>query len=459
MITLREYQQELVGRIRDAFRRGVRRLLIVAPTGAGKTTVFSYISHGASKKGNQVMITVHRSELIDQASKTLRAFGVPHGIIAAGRSMNLTECVQVVSVQTLAKRLHVFKPDLIIEDEAHHCISASWLKIRAANPQARILGFTATPERLDGKGLGSVFDDMILGPQVAWLIENGHLCKPRYFAPPVVADLSKIHMRGGDFAKDELAAVMDSKMIIGDAVDHYRRIIPSEPSIAFCVSLDHARHTSEQFQSAGFRSACIDGTLKPEVRKRMIGDLGSGGLDVLTSCDLIGEGVDVPVVVGAILLRPTASLALHLQQLGRPLRTSPGKQFAVILDHVGNCGRHGYAETEREWSMEGRDKKKRAKQESSVEMRQCPSCYLCHEPAPVCPECGHVYEIQRRELETVAGELVEIDPEIERRERKKEQGACQSMDDLIALGRKRGMRNPAGWARYVWNARQARRSA
>jgi superfamily II DNA or RNA helicase len=459
MITLREYQQELVGRIRDAFRRGIRRALVVAPTGAGKTTVFSYISHGASKKGNRVMITVHRSELIDQASKTLRAFGVPHGIISAGRSMNLSECVQVASVQTLAKRLHVFKPDLIIEDEAHHCISASWLKIRAANPQARILGFTATPERLDGKGLGAVFDEMILGPSVSWLIENGHLCKPRYFAPPVVADLSRIHMRGGDFAKDELAAVMDSKMIIGDAVDHYRRICPGAPAIAFCVSVDHAKHTAAQFQEAGFRAATIDGSMDRDARRDIVAALADGRIHVMTSCEIVSEGFDIPLVTAAILLRPTASLGLHLQQIGRVLRPAPGKDRAIILDHVGNCGRHGYAETEREWSLEGRAKGKRAKQESSVEMRQCPHCYLCHEPAPVCPECGHVYEIQRRELETVAGELVEIDPEIERRERKKEQGACQSMEDLIALGRKRGMRNPAGWARYVWQARQNRRSA
>jgi superfamily II DNA or RNA helicase len=351
-----------------------------------------------------------------------------------------------------------FVENLLVHN-CHHASAGSWLKVIAANPQARILGFTATPERLDGKGLGSVFDEMILGPQVAWLIENGHLCKPRYFAPPVVADLSRLHMRGGDFAKEDLAAVMDSKMIIGDAVDHYRRICPGAPAIAFCVSVDHAKHTAAQFQEAGFRAATIDGSMDREARRDIVAALADGRIHVMTSCEIVSEGFDIPLVTAAILLRPTASLGLHLQQIGRVLRPAPGKDRAVILDHVGNCGRHGYAETEREWSLEGRAKGKRAKQESSVEMRQCPSCYLCHEPAPVCPECGHVYEIQRRELETVAGELVEIDPEIERRERKKEQGACQTMDDLIALGRKRGMRNPAGWARYVWQARQARRSA
>jgi superfamily II DNA or RNA helicase len=459
MITLREYQQELVGRIRDAFRRGRRSPMVVAPTGSGKTVLFSYISHGTAAKGNRVLILVHRQELIDQTAKTLRAFGVPHGIIAAGRSGDRHQQVQVASVQTIVRRPGIFRPDLIIVDECHHASAGSWLKVIAANPQARILGFTATPERLDGKGLGSVFDEMILGPSVAWLIENGHLCKPRYFAPPVVADLSRIHMRGGDFAKDELASIMDSKAIIGDAVDHYRRICPGSPAIAFCVSVDHARHTAAQFQAAGFRAATIDGSMDREARRDIVAALADGRIHVMTSCEIVSEGFDIPLVTAAILLRPTASLGLHLQQIGRVLRPAPGKDRAIILDHVGNCGRHGYAETEREWSLEGRDKKKRAKQESSVEMRQCPSCYLCHEPAPICPECGHVYEIQRRELETVAGELVEIDPEIERRERKKEQGACQSMDDLIALGRKRGMRNPAGWARYVWQARQTRRSA
>ena len=483
MIRLRDYQTDCVGNIRSAYRAGRRAPLLVSPTGSGKTVMFAYISNGTSAKGHRVLILVHRQELVDQTCKTLNAFDVHHGVIAAGRTPDRTHRVQVASVQTLVRRLHVFKPDLIIIDEAHHGTAGSWRKVIDANPQARILGVTATPERLDGRGLGEVYDEIVLGPQVRDLIVEGHLAKPTYYAPPMVADMSGVHIARGDFANNEVAAAMDKAAIIGDAVEHYARICQGVPAVAFCASIAHAQHVADQFNAAGYRAATIDGTLDRDARRDVVRALGDGRLNVLTSCEIINEGFDLPVVTGAILLRPTLSLGLHLQQIGRVLRPAPGKERAIILDHVGNLKRHGFAEDVREWSLAGRPKGKKAKAKNpdDLDIRQCPECFCCHEKLPACPECGHVYKIVGREIEQRDGELIELQSTTEckcgavfsafnlrcpqcsrwtdpKREAKAEIGRCRNLEQLTALARQRGYSNPGKWAAHILATRQRPRA-
>ena len=455
MIQLRDYQLDLVDGVRAAYRAGKRSPLVVSPTGSGKTVLFAYIAQGTSAKGNGVVILVHRQELVDQTCRTLHAFGVAHGVIAAGRTPDRSLPVQVASVQTYVRRLDIFRPALIIADEAHHATAGSWRKVINHHPQARVLGVTATPERLDGRGLKEVFDDLIRGPEVADLIAGGHLAPPVYYAPPQAVDLSHIKTRGGDFAQEDIAEAMDRPAITGDAVAHYSRICRGAPAVAFCSSVAHAQHVADQFNAAGFRAATIDGTMDRDARRDVVRALGDGRLHVLTSCEIINEGFDLPLVTAAILLRPTMSLGLHLQQVGRVLRPAPGKTRAIILDHVGNLSRHGFAEDVRDWSLDGRKKKKKkASEEDEVKVKQCPECYSCHPPAPTCPECGHIYEVKTREIEHVDGELVEIDPKEIARQKKKEQGSAQTLDDLIALGRARGYRSPDVWAKHVWNSRK-----
>jgi superfamily II DNA or RNA helicase len=459
MITLRDYQLDLVDGVRGSYRSGKRSPLVVSPTGSGKTVLFAYIAQGTSAKGNSVVILVHRQELVDQTCRTLRAFGVDHGVIAAGRTPDRSLSVQVASVQTYVRRLDSFRPALIIADEAHHATAGSWRKVIAHHSQARVLGVTATPQRLDGRGLKDVFDDLIRGPEVADLIEGGHLAPPVYFAPPIVADLSHIGTRGGDFAQEELAEEMDKPMITGDAVEHYSRICRGAPAVAFCCSVKHAQHVAEQFNAAGYKAATIDGTMDREARREVVRALGDGRLHVLTSCEIINEGFDLPLVTAAILLRPTKSLGLHLQQIGRVLRPAPGKAKAIILDHVGNLSRHGFAEDIRDWTLEGRKKKKRkASDEEEIQQRQCPDCYCCHPPAPVCPECGFEYPKKEREIEQAEGELVEIDPKEIARQKRQEQGSAQTYEELVALGRSRGYARPDAWAKHLINARSQRRA-
>jgi len=465
---LRDYQQADVQALRERFRRGDRNVLYQLPTGGGKTVVFSYITEGAAKRGNRVLILVHRQELIRQTSSSLQEIGVNHGIIAPGFTPSWDN-VQVASVQTLVRRLgKIHAPQLIISDECHHAGAASWSKIFAHFSQANILGVTATPVRLDGKGLGrpagGFFDSMVNGPSVRQLIANKHLAIPRVYAPPVGADLSNLRKKYGEFITAETAAAMDKPVITGCAVEHYRRLAGGVPAITFCASVAHAEHVAEQFRSAGYQAASIDGTMHDADRKRRISDLGNGGLHVLTSCDIISEGTDIPVVGAAILLRPTASMGLYLQQVGRALRMHSGKTHAVILDHVGNVMRHGMPDEDREWSLDGATFGPGAKKkdDQDLKIKQCEKCYAVHMPAPKCPVCGHVYEVSAREIEQADGELQELDAkrlqEIEDNRKKmfarREEGMCRTLQDFQALAAKRGY--SPGWAFYRFKARQQR---
>lgn len=441
-MTLREYQQELFDRIHDAFRRKVRNPLVVAPTGAGKTVLFCYIANRIQQAGNRAVIIVHRKELVAQTSATLRSFGIPHGIIQSGITPDHSQLIQVAMVQTLARRLYSVRiPNLIICDEAHHMAAGDYRKIVAAFPKAHITGFTATPQRLDGKGLSDFFSEIIMGPAVEWLMANGFLSRPKYYAPPMVADMRGVRKKMGDFSQSDSAAVMDKATITGDAVNHYSRICPNVPAVAFAVTVAHAQHVAEQFNSNGIAAATIHASMHPDERKRVVRDLGNGTIKVLTSCDIISEGFDLPIVGAAILLRPTTSLGLHLQQVGRVLRMHAGKTHSTILDHVGNLSRHGLAEDEREWSLDGQDKKK--SKSEPLGLKQCRKCFAMFKPSPVCPECGTVLpQPKARKLSVVEGKLEEFT----RMPLQLALKECKTRRDLQAIAKAKNYK--PGWVFY-----------
>lgn len=462
---LRSYQSTAVEGIRAALKGGSKAPLLVLPTGGGKTIVFSHIAANASAKNKRVLVLVHRIELMRQTSEKLQFFGVRHGLINPQYTPDLHAKVQVASVQTLIKRIEkyrpYFQPDLIIVDEAHHGVAGTWRNIIAAYPTAKVLGVTATPVRGDGKGLGveagGLFDDIVIGPQVQELIDMGFLVKPKIFAPSVV-DLSGVRTKMGDYDKKEIESRVDKPSITGNAVEHYRRICDGTPAVAFCVSIAHAEHVAAEFKAAGYRAHAVDGSMEDGERKRILNGLGDGSVHVVASCDLISEGTDIPAIGCAILLRPTKSTGLYIQQVGRALRPCEGKEYAVILDHVGNVLTHGLPEEVREWSLDGENKKeKKDKQEPSIKLKQCPQCYIVHEPQPdkCCPECGHQYIVKpQRQLDQHDGELQEITKEAAialQKERAKEVGMAKTYEDLLAVERKRGYK--AGWARHVWAAR------
>lgn len=456
MITLRDYQNQAVSALRQSYRTGHRRPLLVSPTGSGKTVLFSYMASEAKRRNNRVMILAHRAELLEQISNTLRQFTVPHGFIAPGYPGDGRLDVQVASVFALARRIErVKRPDFIIIDEAHHAISSStWGKIIHAWPQSAVLGVTATPARLSGEGLGDLFDDLVFGPTVAELIDGGSLSPYRLFAPKPI-NLTGVHVRAGDYVKGELAAALDKPSITGDAIAHYRKLAHGKRAVVFCVSVEHAVHVAAQFKSAGYAAASIDGSMDRAERKRIVGDFASGRLQVMTSCDLVSEGFDAPSIEVAILLRPTQSLSLYLQQVGRALRIFPGKTEAIILDHAGNAFRHGLPDDDREWSLEGKRKSAKDRDPDDIPVKSCPRCLAAvRSIESVCKHCGHVFEIKAREIQQVDGELQEIDKEALRKQVRREQASARTLQDLIELGASRGYKNPAAWARHVFNARQ-----
>lgn len=450
MIELRPYQAEIVAECRGEFRGGRSNVLIKLATGGGKTVLGSFMVKGSEKRGLTCWWLVHRRELLTQASKTFYSMGIEHGFVAGGRSTDLGARVQVGSVQTVARRLdRLPPPDLIVFDEAHHTGAAQWQRIYDAFPDAKKIGLTATPWRLDGIGLGRWFETMIEGPSVADLIEAGSLSNYRLFAPSSV-DTSAIATVAGDFQRDQLAAIMDKPTITGDAVQHYLNLARGKRAVAFAVSIEHSRHVAAQFNAAGIRAEHVDGSTPTDERDAAVQRFIRGETLILSNAELFGEGFDVPAIEAVILLRPTKSLGLHLQQVGRALRPCDGKVEAIILDHAGNSLVHGLPDDDREWSLE--DRKKRRKGEvSEIPVRQCPKCFRVFRPAPRCPGCGHEVETVGRAVEEVAGTLSEIDLARVRQQQKQEVGRARTRDELTRIAQDRGYK--PGWVDYILSAR------
>jgi superfamily II DNA or RNA helicase len=379
--------------------------------------------------------------------------------------------VKIKSITNVKKNNEDYVYDLTVADNhnyfangflvhnCHHAVAGQWRNVTDRNPNAFLLGLTATPERLDGKGLGiesgGVYEKLVLGPSVKSLIERGYLSQPRVFAPPINFDDSALRTIAGDYDVKQMSEMLDQPQIIGDCVRHYSKICPNMPAIAFCSTIEHARHTAEQFCNAGFNFKCIDGTMSDFDRRDAIEGLGSGRYDGLTSCNIISEGTDIPVVGCAIFLRKTKSLSLYLQQAGRVLRPYSGKEYSIILDHVRNVENHGFPEDERDWSLEGRRKQKR--DEDEIFIRTCPQCYACYKSSlRACPVCGFGAENaikSQREIEFIDAELVEIQKVQKERERKE----ANAFNKLLELGKQRGYSNPYAWAKIVLNSRKRKR--
>lgn len=458
---LRPYQTDLISATREALRSS-NSVLLQLPTGAGKTAIATQMCASVAAKRRSGAFICHRQELVDQTVRTFSEFSVPHGIISAGYAPNPTQPIQICSIDTLRARLVASKPvprfDFLMWDEAHHVAAAGWSKVKSYFSTAKHVGLTATPERLDGKGLRPQFGAMVQGPSTSWLIEHGFLVPYRAFAPST-PDMGGVHTKMGDYVRGETEAAMDKPTITGDAITHYLRLARDKRALAFCVSVKHSQHVAQQFKDAGVVAWHLDGDTDRGERRQAVAAFRRGEIKVLCNVDLFGEGFDVPSADASLMLRPTKSLSLYLQQCGRVLRPSEGKRHALLLDHAGNIARHGLPDDEREWSLDGRDKRDRKQDEAAaVAVRQCPKCYHCHRPAAVCPSCGWAYEAVARTVKQVEGDLLELDVMAQRRERQEEQRRAVTMEALIEVGRKRGYARPEAWAAHLWTARMAKRA-
>lgn len=466
MIILRDYQRDLISKAKRSMASGNKSVLIQAATGAGKTALASSMVKGAYDKGNVAFFTVHRKDLIKQTAGAFDEFGIPYSYIASGYPLNPYAKVFICSIDTLKNRLDGdVVPNVVFVDECHMANSAGWSKVISnyKSKGAYIVGLSATPWRLDGSGLGDNFADMVCGPSMEWLIAHGYLSQYRYFAPSTI-DTTGIGMVAGDYNKGQLAERMEQDaVIVGDAIKYYKSHASGMRAVCYCVSRKHSLATVDKFKDAGINAAHIDGETPMAERARLIGLFADGIIQVLCNVELITTGFDLAAQVGrdvtidcVILLRPTQSLSLYLQMVGRGLR--PKDYPAIILDHAGNAHRHGLPAEPREWSLSARAKKGRGNSEPSIPTRQCTSCFYVHSPRPECPHCGFVYPIKFREVDEVDGELQELSAglllqgKIETTEVESRQ-----LQHLIAHGRKKGYKNPEFWAAKVITANIAKK--
>ena len=487
-ITLRPYQQDVVNEVRKSFAEGYKCPLLVAATGAGKTVMFSYIAKNAADKNNAIIIAAHRKEIIRQISLSLARFALPHNVIAApalvrqikvaqfkafGKSfVDPASSTMVGSVQTivgrfsdidvsiahLSKRISKPAKTIVIQDEGHHVVeNTAWGRVmdRYGPAVGNVsLIVTASPQRLDGRGLGKghggYADTIIEAPPMSWLIENGFLSPYRIFTAQHQIDVSSVKTRMGDYAASDLQEVVDKPQITGDAITHWRKHANGLKTAIFCVSVEHSKHVAAEFNANGIPAAHIDGGTDDTERDKAIIDFANGKILVITNVNILSEGFDLAsiaqqdVTIDCVVdLAPTQSLVNALQRWGRALRPAAGKT-AVLLDHAGNVMRHGLPDEDRSWTLEGVKRKKRKAEdedEEDVKVKCCPDCFSIHEPQPVCPNCGHVYEIKARKIEHIEGELKEIEQaQIEkmRRDRMLQQGKAQTVDELVQQGMSKG---------------------
>ena len=445
---LRHYQERGINDIRAQFVQGKRRVCFVAPCGAGKTMVMAYMASKAAQRGMRSLFLVHRRELLEQAGKTFIDMNIPFGTISPNVKPNKDKLIQIGSIQTVINRIAgMDEPQLIILDECHHATAKSWLSVLNFFEHSRVVGLTATPARLNGSGLGEVFDSLVVCCSPQELINQGFLAPYKYYAPPMMADLSGIKTIRGDFDQGELSCRLDKVAIIGDAIEHYKELASNTKAICYCTGKNHSQHTAYLFNKAGINAVHVDATTPKAEREKAMQDFREGKIKILCNCDLFGEGVDVPSMETVILLRPTKSLTLYIQQSMRGMRidkNNPNKK-AIVLDHVGNVLRFGLPDMERKWSLNPK-KTKRNTTSQEVKIMVCKKCFSVYPPSKCCPYCGAINEVTpREEIKQVSGRLKEFTKE-ELKQRRIEVGMTNTLEGLEEIARIRNYKK--GWV-YV----------
>lgn len=403
---------------------GHRAVLYVLPPGGGKTWLYLMVASWFVERGLRVCVVAPTVSLVQQTLDKVAETGCAHGVVWAGHKPAPEHLLQVASAQTLVNRLDEYAFDLIVLDEAHHASAPTWLKILKHYGSAKVLGVTATPKRLDGMGLDQAgFTALIEGPNVPALTPK-YLSPYHYYAPSN-PDLSDVPLGGRDYNPEDLAGHVDFRTLVGDAVGFYRRETPGQRALVYCVSVPEAIATAEAFCGAGYKAVAIHGKTPLETRKKALSDLrsGNGVVELICSCEVIGEGIDVPGVEVVIMLRPTHSLSVYVQQGGRGLRADPSRPEKVlrIHDHTSNWIRFRGLDAERNWRLDGTVTVSDEEEARATGRRCCAQCLLVAVPDEVgcCPACGAVMAASndagsvraggRAGYQWVEGELVRVD--------------------------------------------------
>jgi len=458
-------QSDLVARVRKSMSKH-KAVLMQSCTGSGKTIMALDMIAGAYAKGSSCVFTVPRKELLAQTIQTIQTLDIPFGVISPYYTPNPLAKIQIAMTPTLSRRLDKYAaPKILFVDECHYGGAdldrvIDWSR----NGGGWRVGLSATPLKTNGKPMGDHYDHMEEGLPMADLIRLKRLSDFRYFAPQQ-PNLAAVDTRNGEYVQSQLSSFMEAdRAIIGDAVKTYRETAMGKLNVVFATSRKHAGIICDTFNAGGIPAMMIDGTMGTDERKRIIMGFARREFTVLVSVALLTFGFDLAAAAGMDVtvesmsdLCPRKSLPMQLQVWGRVLRMKPYP--AIIMDHVGNWRENGFPDDAREWSLDGASKRA-ASDEKAEPVRQCDiaggGCGYVHRPATECPNCGRLYPIISREIEEIDGELAEIDRVAMVRERKQEQGRAETLEDLIALGKRQG--NKPGWAQHVWRARQAKRA-
>lgn len=452
---LREYQKAAVESLRLSLAKGMRRPVLVSPTGSGKTRLAIEVIRLAVSKGRRVLFLAPRRELIYQASAVLESAGVMHGVIMAGEPAHRYSPVQVASFDTLwARRNRIPLPpaDLVIVDEAHLSLAATRKKLIEAYPDARVIGLTATPARGDGRGLGEIYDDLVLSWSVRELTDAGFLVPARYFVP-TKPDLEGLKInRDGDYREKELAPRMDQPQLIGDIVHNWFRLAKGRSTVVFCVTRSHSRHLQAEFVARGVKAEHLDGETELAERQAILARVASGETTVLCNVFVATYGLDIPRLECAVLARPTRNIALYLQIIGRVLRTAPGKTEALVIDHAGAVDEHGRVDDYVPWSLDEDSKVSERKKADEQERKEpkditCGECSYVFRASRKCPKCGHEMVSKGKPVPVHQADLQELKPSQENKNATWEAKA-EFMAGLRAYALERGI-NP-GWCAHKY---------
>lgn len=417
---LRPYQWRAIDKMELLVQGGVRAPLIVAPTGAGKTVVAAEIVR--RNAGRRILFLAPRRELIHQTCRKLDEVGVQYGVILAGDGRsNQYAHVQVASVDTLISRvlrkqkLQAMAFDIVLIDEAHVGLTDTRQRLLDLWPGATIIGLTATPCRSDGKALGRVYDELVEVTTVAELVEQGYLCPARYFSVSE-PDLKRVRTTAGDYNRLDLDGVMNRPKLVGDIVEHWMRHAADRRTVVFATSITHSAALAAEFVSHGVTAEHVDANSPQVLREAIFKRFSNGDTQVLTNCTLASIGFDLPDLNCVVFARPTKSLGLYIQMLGRGLRPAPGKRDCLVLDHAGNVHRHGFATDPRYWTLHGKyaedlakkERAQREKKEKGEVAITCKQCKCVYEGGAVCPACGWSPPPKIRPVGTEDGSLVEV---------------------------------------------------
>lgn len=453
---LRDYQRAAVEQIESATAESARAPLLVMPTGSGKTVVACELI----RRAERALFLAPRRELIHQASRALAACGVDHGVHLAGADhLRQTYArVQLASIDTLLARMvrrqKLVLPnfDLVVVDEAHLSITERRQRLLDHWPDALRVGLTATPTRKDGKALGALYDRLIEPTTTAALVQQGYLVPGRYFSVSE-PDLSRVRTVAGDYHQRQLAEAVNRAELVGDVVEHWLRHAGDRRTAVFCVSIEHAAHAADEFLRAGVSAEHVSADTPQAMREATFERFERGDTQVLCNVQLASYGFDLPALSCIVLARPTKSLMLYLQMLGRGLRPADGKPDCLVLDHSGCVHRFGFAEDERAWTLEGdmalaTPPESRATGEVADAKRvECPECAAVFSRSRVCPECGYYLAPKGKEVETLDGELIEVGAHLNA----EQQDRLAFYLELRGIARERGYK-PA-WAAHQYRER------